>query len=129
VWPVPLIPRRLTTNLTSEASFPGSTGLTNWPTMAPTPSSLETNKVSTPSSLDTSVSSLVTPLPTPNVADGNPLPASNLLVVTPQMLADYFKATLSGMDKLSTNAPAGPEILFNPPTPKPPSSEAIYRNQ
>lgn len=59
-------------------------------------------------------------------ADGKPLSASNLLIVTPQMLADYFKATL---DKLSTNAPSGADIPFNPPFPKLPSSDAVYRTQ
>jgi hypothetical protein len=52
-----------------------------------------------------------------------------LLIVTPQMLADYFKATLGGMDRFPTNAPSGADIPFNPPTPKPPSSEAVYRTQ
>ena len=61
--------------------------------------------------------------------DGNFLSASNLLVLTPQMLADYFKATMDNLTLWSTNGPAGPELPFNPPTPKPPSSEAIYRSQ
>jgi hypothetical protein len=53
-----------------------------------------------------------------------------LLVVTPQMLADFFKANLDSSMRQSTNAPAGADVPFNPPIPKPtPSSEAIYRTQ
>lgn len=68
------------------------------------------------------------PQPLPGI-DTNSLSASNLLLVTPQMLADYFKANLEMMSRWSTNGPAVPEIPFNPPTPKPPSSEAVYKIQ
>ena len=67
----------------------------------------------------------------PTGFDGNPLSASNLLVVTPQMLADYFKAGIDAAVKPGTNSVPTPDVLFAPPTPKPitPSSEATYRIQ
>jgi hypothetical protein len=66
----------------------------------------------------------------PSGIDGNSLSASNLLVVTPQMLADYFKANIDGFYKPFTNGGSGPDVPFNPPVPyPPPSSEAVYRIQ
>ena len=66
----------------------------------------------------------------PSAIDGNSLSASNLLVVTPQMLADYFKANIDAVYKPFTNGVSGPDVLFNPPLPNPPpSSEAVYRIQ
>jgi hypothetical protein len=62
--------------------------------------------------------------------DANPPSASNLLIVTPQMLADYFKAGFDGAFKSSTNGFGGGDVFFNPPTPRVvPSSEATYRVQ
>jgi len=56
----------------------------------------------------------------PSAIDGNSLSASNLLVVTPQMLADYFKANIDAVYKPFTNGVSGPDVLFNPPLPNPP---------
>jgi len=129
VWPVPLNPLRSTTNSTAETSLQVSNTPTNSAVPVPSLAGSKTNNVSPPLSLEMSVSSPANASQTPNGTDGNPLSASNLLIVTPQMLADYFKATPGGLDKVSTNAPVGAEIPFNPPTPKPPSSEAVYRTQ
>jgi hypothetical protein len=131
-WPVPLNTGRSTTNSTEIANLSGSNAATNSTASLP-PSAPQTNNTPVnarvPLAPDVTVSSPANPPQMPIGADGNPLSASNLLIVTPQMLADYFKATLNNADRSSTNAPAGPEVLFNPPTPKPPSSEAIYRSQ
>lgn len=65
-------------------------------------------------------------------SDTNAFTASNLLNITPQMMADYFRATLENTYRFSTNAVNGAEIPFNPPMPAPkpaPSSEATYRVQ
>jgi hypothetical protein len=129
VWPVPLIPSRSTTNSAAEPSFPASNTGTNLVIPAVGPTTAQTNSIPATSSPETNVFNAASPVQTSIGADGNPLSASNLLIVTPQMLADYFKATPGGLDKVSTNAPVGAEIPFNPPTPKPPSSEAVYRTQ
>ena len=66
----------------------------------------------------------------PNGYDANSFSASNLLFVTPQMLADYFKANLDGNNKPLTNSTSGADVPFTPPTPKTaPSSEAVYRTE
>ena len=65
----------------------------------------------------------------PLTTEGNFLSASNLLIVTPQMLADYLKANLENLTRSSTNGFSGADVPFNPPVPKPPSSEATYKTQ
>jgi len=128
VWPVPLIPTNSVNNASAVNSLPDSNAATNSAITLSSPAIPQTNNIPTLASSEMSVSSPFGPTQPPVGADGNPLSASNLLIVTPQMLADYFKATLTGTDKLSTNA-ARADIPFNPPTPKPLSSEAIYRTQ
>jgi hypothetical protein len=63
--------------------------------------------------------------------DANPSSASNLLLLTPQMLSDFFRANFDhNAIGAFTNGFNGLELPFNPPTPKlAPSSEAIYRVQ
>lgn len=60
--------------------------------------------------------------------NGNGLSASNLLILTPQMLADYFKANLNSVGPPPTNGPAS-NVPFNPPTPKIPSSAAMSKTK
>jgi hypothetical protein len=73
-------------------------------------------------------------LPAPEVQNPllstNTIPAGNLLPVTPQVLADYFKANLDSSYHAATNG-VGSEIPFIPPILKvvPPSSEATYKVQ
>ena len=59
-----------------------------------------------------------------------PPPASEMLIVTPQMLAEYLKPTARPALPPSTNAPAATELQFTPPEPKAiPGSEARYKTQ
>jgi hypothetical protein len=56
--------------------------------------------------------------------------ASNLLLISPQMLAEYLKANADSNSSPITNGFGNVEIPFSPPTPRiAPSSEAIYRTQ
>jgi hypothetical protein len=63
----------------------------------------------------------------PNNAATTP-PASDLLVVSPQMLTEFFKPGQNG-----TNTPSEvvvpPHVGFTPPSVTPPSSQAIYKVQ
>jgi hypothetical protein len=60
----------------------------------------------------------------------NPPSARELLVVTPQMLAEYLRSAPGAANRPATNAVANGEVPFTPPTPRVvPSSEAIYRTQ
>ena len=123
-WPVPLKPAAPETNsiVTSDSApvsntnFEISVAQSPEPVLAPAmPAQMpETNVALWPQ----------IPLGT----DGNLLSASNLLILTPQMLADYFKANLDSLNR-SSNVFPGADIPFNPPTPKPPSSEATYTTQ
>jgi hypothetical protein len=55
-------------------------------------------------------------------------PAEDLLVVTPEMLVDYFKPTNAATNANSAHVPL--PLNFTPPTSLPiPSSQAIYKNQ
>lgn len=71
------------------------------------------------------------PAPQSPPEPGSEAPASNLLVVTPQMLVEYFKAgsavgTSSNAPSTGVFAPVG----FTPPAPVGlPSSQATYRTQ
>ena len=125
VWPKgPTMPTNNFSVVTD--SVPGiSTNLTAAPAVS---SAQITNSVASMTRPAPDMASSLLPQPQPGV-DTNSLSASNLLLVTPQMLADFFKANLEMMSRWSTNGPAVPEIPFNPPTPKPPSSEAIYKTQ
>lgn len=120
-WPVPLLPTKPETNSDDVAS-----------------ASLPVNNTAAQDSATNSISVNSTPLgPVPfnpdfliEGSEANSLSASNLLNITPQMLADYFKTTLGNAYRSSTNGVNGVQIPFEPPTPKPaPSSEAIYRVQ
>ena len=128
-WPMPLPkPSLANTNMPGAGKF--STVITPTNVLATADSAVPKTNGAAPQPIsEISVSSAANLMPTPVGADGNPLSASNLLVVTPQMLADYLKATLDSSLKSSTNAPAGADIPFSPPTPKLPASEAIYRTQ
>lgn len=135
-WPVALnlapTPVRTETNSTTIPSIPSSVSSTNTASSLPSAGTTEiqTNTVSRPQVTETIASPAPSTLPAPLGSDGRPLAASNLLIVTPQMLADYFRANLDGSDRTSTNAISGADVPFNPPTPKVvPSSEAIYRIQ
>jgi hypothetical protein len=129
VWPISLIPARAATNVVADTSSASSTNAAiSLPGASEGQS--QTNSVSSTPVSETAASATLIGPSMPNGLDGNPLSASNLLVVTPQMLADYFKANLDTSMRQSTNAPAGADVQFNPPIPKPaPSSEAIYRTQ
>lgn len=129
-WPVPL--SRTNSNGALSASFP--------PVSQPgTNSSTQTSTSPTPFTDTSAAEPLgpVQPMATgpgfePFGADTNAFSASNLLNITPQMLADYFKATLENSYRGSTNVLNGAEIPFNPPLPfaKPsPSSQSTYRVQ
>jgi hypothetical protein len=126
-WPVPLIPLLQTnasTNTVEVSVTPVSPASTN-AVLLSADSSNDTNSPSI------SLPSFSLPLPTGmsplgSVPDSNFGSASNLLNISPQMLAEYFKTSLENAYRVSTN---GQDVLFNPPVPKPPSSEAIYRVQ
>jgi hypothetical protein len=94
---------------------------------------VSTPQTNSPSGPDiSSIASPTEPLPSPVSSETNPLSASNLLIVTPQMLADYFRGNFDGTFRPLTNGVAGPEVLFNPPYAIPllkPSSQATYRTQ
>jgi hypothetical protein len=61
-------------------------------------------------------------------SQGNPPPAANdLLTVTPQMLADYFKLVPGWTNAAHINM-LGP-VYFMPPMAPPPSSSATYKNE
>lgn len=99
---------------TNSAPVPAAPGATNWVVdpalLDPTQFPVDTNSV-------------------PN-SESPASSASELLIVTPQMLAEYLKPALSGALKAATNAPSSGDVGFLPPTPKPAaSSEAIYRTQ
>jgi hypothetical protein len=129
VWPISLNPARAVTNVLADTSSASTTNSA----ISLASSSVNQSQTNGVSSIPAREAAASTPLigaSTPNGLDGNPLSASNLLVVTPQMLADFFKANLDSSMRLSTNAPSGADVPFNPPIPKPtPSSEAIYRTQ
>jgi hypothetical protein len=73
----------------------------------------------------TQASGFIVPSP---VVGPNSLSASNLLIMTPQMLAEFFNANLDGSYK--TNGLTGIDVPFNPPGPSfPASSEATYRSK
>jgi hypothetical protein len=70
--------------------------------------------------------------PPPGSADlvGSPLSASEMLIVTPQMLAEYLKNPPGGTNPPPTQVLPGGELYFRPPiTPPAPSSKATYRIQ
>jgi hypothetical protein len=62
--------------------------------------------------------------------EANPPSARELLVVTPQMLAEYLRSAPGVVNRPATNTVVDGEVPFTPPTPRVvPSSEAIYRTQ
>ena len=129
-WPVPL--SRTNSSGALSASFPPvSQPSTNSSTQTST-SPAPLTDASTAESLGPVLPTAIGPGFEPFGAETNAFSASNLLNITPQMLADYFKATLDNSYRVSTNVMNGAEIPFNPPLPfaKPsPSSEATYRVQ
>ena len=100
----------------------------------PLTSALETNSVA-----QTNATALRSPMGAPfeisspalpPISDPNSLSAGNLLLVTPQMLADYFKTNFDPGLRWLTNGFAPMEVPFNPPLPRlSPLSEASYRIQ
>ncbi len=132
VWPIPLQPGHTATNSSALAAIGDSVAGTNSSVSVAITTGSQTQSSSLVASQSTEIvksSPLIGPS-IPTVSDGNPLSASNLLLVTPQMLADYFKASFDFANKPGTNVLNGVEVPFNPPMPKPiPSSEAIYRTQ
>jgi hypothetical protein len=127
VWPIGLNPLPSATN--SAAAVTDSVPVTSTNlvlTSSSPPAQTNNSAIPSPQTLASGSPTLWQIQPG---TDGNLLSASNLLVLTPQMLADYFKANLDSLTRSATNGPAGPDLPFNPPTPKPPSSEAIYRTQ
>ena len=129
-WPVPLL--RTNSSGALSAPFPPfSQSSTNSSTQTST-SPAPLTDASTAESLGPVQPMAIGPGFVPFGAETNAFSASNLLNITPQMLADYFKATLDNSYRVSTNALNGAEIPFNPPLPfaKPsPSSESTYRVQ
>lgn len=71
------------------------------------------------------------PAPQPAPKPGLETPASNLLVVTPQMLAEYFRVSPTVGTSSNASSPAVfVPVGFTPPTPVGlPSSQATYRTQ
>jgi hypothetical protein len=128
-WPLAPGPARA---LTNSMELAGDTA-TNSSNVLPNATGPATSSNGAPGTEVTVTASPSSTFPTPSISigfDGNPLSASNLLVVTPQMLADYFKANYDGTYRPTTNGFNGIEVPFYPPTPKAaPSSEAIYRTQ
>lgn len=125
-WPVPLKPvPRETNNVTASDSAPVVD--TNSVLSATSP---PVQPVTPPPTLSEALGTNLALLPQiPLSTEGNLLSASNLLIVTPQMLADYLKANLENLTRSSTNGFPGADVPFNPPVPKPPSSEATYKTQ
>ncbi|HLH53409.1 MAG TPA: hypothetical protein VKY92_07320 [Verrucomicrobiae bacterium] len=121
-WPVPL--SRTNSTAGNAVAMPPPAGTdTNSESINSSSSAYSTNNA--PS--DTAGIAQPGVIPPPGV-DTNTFSASNLLNVTPQMLADYFKSTVDNASRYSTNSVNGAEIQFNPPLPPvKPSSEAIYR--
>lgn len=115
-WPVPLV---LTNVATNSIPFP-----------SPVDSESTTNALilsaRSPDPLPVApVSQEFEPLPfappaaMPAPPATNSLSASNLLNVTPQMLAEYLKASIENSARFSTNGVNGPEVPFRPPLPWP----------
>ncbi|HWD93814.1 MAG TPA: hypothetical protein VG938_15850 [Verrucomicrobiae bacterium] len=101
-------------------------------------------EVANPSDTNVVASQLPLPSATNNVPDltnpnlpKNPLPgasASDLLVVSPQMLTEFFKPGTNGTNSPGATAVPAPTapvapIGFTPPLVMPPSSQAIYKSQ
>jgi hypothetical protein len=111
---------------TSETEVP----VTNAITTAPIPQ-LSNTQTNSPAATPAPETSIAGPLITPETQiplSTNLLPAGNLLLVTPQVLADFFKANMDATYRAATNGAGGGEIPFIPPIPRPmPSSEAVYR--
>ncbi len=132
-WPIPLNPSRATTNSSPVADIPSPIPGTNSAIAAAGDAGLQSRTNSSSSVAQVTDTAGANPPIRPTTPDGldrNPLSASNLLLVTPQMLADYFRANLDSGNKPGTNAVSAVDVPFTPPTPKPsPSSEAIYRTQ
>lgn len=126
-WPVPLVATNSTTN-SVETTISSTTNATVATATSPNPQTNRT-EIATTSEIPGTPSIPFGLEPIALGPETNILSASNLLNITPQMLADYFRATLESTLRSSTNAYNGPEVPFNPPTPKPPvpSSEAIYQ--
>ena len=126
VWPVPLKQCHSLTNQTNQTNQNVTASSTNAPlVLDPT---IQTNIVTETRSESGFASLLPMAVPTES-PEPNPLAASNLLIITPQMLADYFKANVEGT---ATNGfgPGGIEVPFNPPILRiPESSKATYRVQ
>jgi len=130
-WPVPLLRTNAVAKVPNPSNAAGSAGATNSTVLtsnspAPLTSGLAGAEPPAGLPLVPGVGSI------PVGVDTNSFTASNLLNVTPQMLADYFRATLENTYRFSTNALNGAQIPFNPPLPTTqpaPSSEAIYRVQ
>jgi len=98
-------------------------------TAAPKSNSAQTNAVAPPVPSSSSPPNGLPVLPSPesrNNSSGTSS-ASDMLVVSPQMLTEYFKPgpeTTNSANTLILSAPIG----FTPPLAKP-SSQAIYKNQ
>jgi hypothetical protein len=122
-WPMP----KVANGSTNETQNP-TAGSTNSTVLAS--SSIQQTNSTTASPMASSAAWSVFSDASPFAGlDANPSSASNLLLLTPQMLADFFKATLDQTAvKPSTNGFGGVDPSFIPPMPKPvPSSEATYR--
>jgi hypothetical protein len=111
---------------TSEPDLP----VTNAITTASTPQ-LSDTQTNSPAGTPAPETSIAGPLITPETQiplSTNLLPAGNLLLVTPQVLADFFKANMDATYRAATNGAGDGEIPFIPPLSRPlPSSEAVYR--
>lgn len=53
-------------------------------------------------------------------SDARGIPAGEMLIVTPQMLADYLKPIPGATVRAGTNAAANGDVLFRPPSPNAP---------
>jgi hypothetical protein len=121
-WPVPLFPKASATNQTEVEASPGL--LTN------TFNSKPTQVVIPAAELTADPQVPEVPRDPHTFVYPNSSTASNLLLVSPQMLAEYLKANSDSGSSPMTNGFGGMEVPFSPPSPRiTPSSEAIYRTQ
>jgi hypothetical protein len=97
---------------------------TNSPEIAATaPNPVATNRVA-PSSASIPSTTAATPAPVTLDSPSNSASASEMLVVSPQMLTEFFKPGLEGTDSARTLVLPAP-VWFTPPLATP-SSQAIY---
>ena len=130
---VPQVPEAVTPAAEAETNAAPVTATTDVATAAPVadPAAGLLDQLYGGDGMGTYANPYAIPAPQASPKPSPEAPASNLLVVTPQMLAEYFR--VNPVVGTSSNAPS-PAVLvpvgFTPPTPIGlPSSQATYRSQ